>query len=171
MTASTSAFFSSSVLNIPNSKNQSLIIPSHKNILNPNPFSQIKIHKSRNPQKPNGYFISKSVTVDNPSTVSSTSSLSVDEGVDEKDAAAMGKVGSKVRVTVPLKVYHVPKVPELDLDGRIGTVKQYVAVHKGKQISANLPYKVEFVVDDLEGRSTPVKFSAHLKEDEFEFLD
>lgn len=156
MTASTPAFFSSSVLNIPNSKNQSLIIPSHKNILNPNPFTQIKISKSRNTQKPN---------------VSSTSSLNLDEGVDQKDAAAMGKVGSKVRVTVPLKVYHVPKVPELDLEGRIGTLKQYVAVYKGKQISANLPYKVDFVVDDLEGRSAPVKFSAHLKEDEFEFLD
>ncbi|MCD7450360.1 hypothetical protein HAX54_005562 [Datura stramonium] len=168
MTASTPAFFSSSVLNIPNSKTQSLIIPSPKNILNPNNFTQIKINKSR---KPNGCFISKSVTVDNPYTVSSTSSLNLDEGVDEKDAAAIGKVGSKVKVTVPLKVYHVPKVPELDLDGRIGTLKQYVAVHKGKQISANLPYKVEFVVDDLEGRSAPVKFSAHLKEDEFEFLD
>ncbi|XP_060217364.1 ferredoxin-thioredoxin reductase, variable chain-like [Lycium barbarum] len=162
MTASSPAFFSSSsILNIPNSKN----------ILNPNPLTQIKINKSRNPQKRSGYFISKSVTVDNTSTVSSTSSLNVDEGVDEKDAAAIGKVGSKVKVTVPLKVYHVPKVQELDLDGRIGTFKQYVAIHKGKQISANLPYKVEFVVDGLEGRNGPVKFSAHLKEDEFEFLD
>ncbi|CAN4080580.1 unnamed protein product [Withania somnifera] len=161
--ASASASFTSSLVNIPNSKSLSLIL------LIPNPFTQIiKIHnKSR---KPNRYFISKSVTVDNPSTstVSSTSSLNLDEGVD---AAAIGKVGSKVRVKVPLKVYHVPKVPELDLDGRIGTLKQYVAVYKGKQISANLPYKVEFVVDDLEGRSGPVKFSAHLKEDEFEFLD
>ncbi|PHT60535.1 Ferredoxin-thioredoxin reductase, variable chain [Capsicum baccatum] len=154
MTTSCSTFFSSSILNIPNSKTA-----SHKNI----PFTQIKIHKSRNP---NGYhFISKSVSVDNPTTVSS---LNLDEGVD---AAAIGKVGSKVRVTVPVKVYHVPKVPELDLNGRIGTLKQYVAIYKGKQISANFPYKVEFVVDDLEGRSAPVKFAAHLKEDEFEFLE
>ncbi|XP_021971069.1 ferredoxin-thioredoxin reductase, variable chain, chloroplastic-like [Helianthus annuus] len=27
------------------------------------------------------------------------------------------KVGARVRVTVPLKVYHVPKVPEVDLNG------------------------------------------------------
>ncbi|KAK4372151.1 hypothetical protein RND71_007535 [Anisodus tanguticus] len=157
MNASSPAFFSSSILNIPNSKTRSIII------LNPNPFPQININKSRTPQKRTGYSISKSVTVDNPSTV--------DDGVDEKDAEAIGKVGSRVRVTVPLKVYHVPKVQELDLNDRIGTLKQYVAIHKGKQISANLPYKVEFVVDDLEGRSGSVKFSAHFKEDEFEFLD
>ncbi|XP_016484174.1 ferredoxin-thioredoxin reductase, variable chain-like [Nicotiana tabacum] len=164
MTASSPASFTSSILNIPNSKTSSFI-------LNPNPFPQIKVNKSRNPKKPTGYFISKSVTVDNPTTVSSSSSLNLDEGVDEKSAEAIGKVGSRVRVTVPLKVYHVPKVPELDLVNRIGTLKQYVGFHKGKQISANLPYKVEFVVANLEGRDGSVKFLAHLKEDEFEFLD
>ncbi|CAN4110340.1 unnamed protein product [Withania somnifera] len=155
----TASFSSSSLVNIPNSKTPSLIF------LNPNPFTQtIKIHKSRKPN--GGYFISKSIHVDSPST--STVSLNLDEGVD---ADAIGKVGSKVKVKVPVKVYHVPKVTELDLDGRIGTLKQYVALYKGKQISANFPYKVEFVVDGLEGRSGPVKFSAHLKEDEFELLD
>ncbi|KAK4379713.1 hypothetical protein RND71_001575 [Anisodus tanguticus] len=160
MTTSSPSFFSSSIFNIPNSKTRSIII-----ILNPNPFTHINIDKSRNlnPQKPTRHFISKSVTIDNPSTI------------DEKDAEAIGKVGSRVRVRVrvrvPLKVYHVPKVQELDLNDKIGTLKQHVEIHKGKQISANLPYKVEFVVDDLEGRNGPVKFSAHLKEDEFEFLD
>ncbi|KAL6981186.1 hypothetical protein U1Q18_022817 [Sarracenia purpurea var. burkii] len=88
---------------------------------------------------------------------------------DEKDAAAGAKIGARVRVKVPLKVYHVPRVAEIDLSGKEGTLKQYVAVWKGKRISANLPFKVGFVAD-VEGRG-PVKFFAHLKEDEFEYLD
>ncbi|KAJ0430496.1 putative ferredoxin:thioredoxin reductase [Helianthus annuus] len=77
------------------------------------------------------------------------------------------KVGARVRVTVPLKVYHVPKVPEVDLNGMEGKLKEYVAVWKGKHISANFPYKIEFF-EKLEGRGdAPVKFFAHLKEDEF----
>lgn len=81
-----------------------------------------------------------------------------------------GKVGARVRVKVPLKVYHVPRVPdgEVDLTGMEGQIKQYVALWNGKRISANLPYKVEFVTD-IPGRG-PVKFFAHLKEDEFDFL-
>ncbi|KAF2312635.1 hypothetical protein GH714_037042 [Hevea brasiliensis] len=75
----------------------------------------------------------------------------------------------KVRVKVPLKVYHVPRVPEVDLTGKEGHLKQYVALWKGKRISANLPFKVEFVVG-IEGRG-PVKFFAHLREDEFDCLE
>ena len=78
------------------------------------------------------------------------------------------KIGSRVRVSVPLKVYHVPRVPEIDLTGMEGVLKQYVAVWKGKRISVNLPYKIEFV-KEIEGRGN-VKFFAHLKEDEFEFV-
>ena len=74
-----------------------------------------------------------------------------------------------MRVKVPLKVYHVSRVPEVDLQGKEGVVKQYVGVWKGKKISANLPYKVELLVE-VEGRG-PVKVLAHLKEDEFEYLD
>lgn len=85
------------------------------------------------------------------------------------EAEAMAKVGSTVRVTAPLKVYHVNRVPEVDLEGMEGKLKDYVAVWKGKRISANLPYKVEFF-KEIEGRG-PVKFVAHLKEDEFEFID
>ncbi|KAE8668287.1 Ferredoxin-thioredoxin reductase, variable chain [Hibiscus syriacus] len=104
------------------------------------------------------------------------STASIDE--DEKDASVSvseeapeeeAKVGAKVRVKVPLKVYHVNRVPELDLNGMEGVIKQFVVVWKGKRISANLPYKVEFV-SEIEGRG-PVKFVAHLKEDELEFLD
>lgn len=79
------------------------------------------------------------------------------------------KIGAKVWVKVPLKVYHVPRVPKVDLIGMEGVLKQYVAVFKGKKISANLPYKVEFV-SQVEGRGS-VKFFAHLKEDEFDYLD
>lgn len=88
---------------------------------------------------------------------------------EEIEAEAKAKIGSRVRVTAPLKVYHVNRVPEVDLEGMEGKLKDYVAVWKGKRISANLPYKIEFV-KEIEGRG-PVKFVAHLKEDEFEFID
>ncbi|KAK6921525.1 Ferredoxin thioredoxin reductase, alpha chain [Dillenia turbinata] len=78
------------------------------------------------------------------------------------------KIGARVRVKVPLKVYHVPRVPDVDLTGMEGELKQYVGLWKGMRISANLPYKVEFV-KEIEGRG-PVKFFAHLKEDEFDYV-
>ncbi|CAH8271990.1 unnamed protein product [Arabidopsis lyrata] len=88
---------------------------------------------------------------------------------EEIEAEAKAKIGSRVKVTAPLKVYHVNRVAEVDLEGMEGKLKDYVAVWKGKRISANLPYKVEFF-KEIEGRG-PVKFVAHLKEDEFEFID
>lgn len=78
-------------------------------------------------------------------------------------------VGRRIKVTVPLKVYHVPKVDEVDITGLEGEIKQYVGLWKGKRISANLPYKVEFFAE-IPGRDGPVKFVAHLKDDEFEFV-
>ncbi|CAN7004426.1 unnamed protein product [Brassica oleracea var. botrytis] len=89
--------------------------------------------------------------------------------LSEEEIEAKAKVGSSIRVTAPLKVYHVNRVPEVDLEGMEGKLKDYVAVWKGKRISANLPYKVEFF-KEVEGRG-PVKFVAHLKDDEFEFVD
>ncbi|XAR63460.1 Ferredoxin:thioredoxin reductase [Bertholletia excelsa] len=100
---------------------------------------------------------------------SSSGSVAVMLEEEEKVAEAEAKIGAKVRVKVPLKVYHVPRVPEVDLTGKEGVLKQYVGVWKGKRISANMPFKIEFVVD-VEGRG-PVKFFAHLKEDEFEYID
>ncbi|KAI3818477.1 hypothetical protein L1987_12285 [Smallanthus sonchifolius] len=97
---------------------------------------------------------------DNPSPASTSEGEEIQE-----------KIGARVRVKVPLKVYHIPKVPELDLNGKEGKIKEYVSVWKGKHISANLPYKIEFF-ETLEGRGdAPVKFFTHLKEDEFEYLD
>ncbi|KAM5566317.1 ferredoxin-thioredoxin reductase, variable chain, chloroplastic [Rosa sericea] len=98
---------------------------------------------------------------------SATSDLSPSTS-SEVEAAASSKIGARVKVTVPLKVYHVPRVPEVDITGMEGELKQYVGLWKGKRISANLPYKVQFFVD-VEGRGA-VKFFAHLKEDEFEYL-
>ncbi|CAH9122906.1 unnamed protein product [Cuscuta epithymum] len=112
-----------------------------------------------------------STTIVGESQSPAANSVHCDENLDESAALAMSKIGSRVRVTAPLKVYHVPKMPEFELAGRTGVFKQYVAVHKGKEISANLPYKVEFLLEGLDGRKGPLKFFAHLREDEFEFLD
>lgn len=108
--------------------------------------------------------VKSAASVDADADLSSPTSLETEE--DEKGKAT---VGARVRVTAPLKVYHVVRVPEVELMGMEGLIKDYVAVWKGKRISANLPYKVQFV-KEIEGRG-PVKFFTHLKEDEFEFLD
>lgn len=85
------------------------------------------------------------------------------EGVGEATPA----IGSRIRVSQPLKVFHVPKHPEFELQGLEGEVKDVLKSWKGKPISANLPYKVQFVLN-LEGKQ--VKFFTHLKEDEFEVI-
>ncbi|XP_057960330.1 ferredoxin-thioredoxin reductase subunit A2, chloroplastic-like [Malania oleifera] len=109
---------------------------------------------------------------DSATSVDDSASISASVSVEDEDlstaTAGVGKVGARVRVKVPLKVFHVPRVPEVDLAGMEGKVKQYVGLWKGKRISANLPFKVEFVTE-IEGRG-PVKFFAHLKEDEFEYV-
>lgn len=96
-------------------------------------------------------------------------SSSSPDAIAEEEAEAAAKIGAKVRVKSSVKVYHVMKAPELDLLGMEGVIKQYVGLWKGKRISANLPFKVEFVVS-VEGQAKPVKFVAHLREDEFEYL-
>ncbi|CAM6090525.1 unnamed protein product [Calypogeia fissa] len=88
---------------------------------------------------------------------------------EEQDTAAGGvQPGAKIRVKVPLTVYHVLKSPNLNLEGLEGEVKEVLGVYKGKTISANLPIKVQFVIE-VEGK--PVKFFAHLKDDEFEVVE
>ncbi|KAJ4961568.1 hypothetical protein NE237_021478 [Protea cynaroides] len=109
------------------------------------------------------------------SSSSCSSSLSVSSAIsaatvgEEDEESRRAKIGARVRVKAPLKVYHVPKVPEFDLTGMEGELKLYVGLWKGKRISANLPFKVEFVTE-IEGRGI-VKFFAHLKEDEFDYVD
>ncbi|KAL6633902.1 hypothetical protein ACP70R_026573 [Stipagrostis hirtigluma subsp. patula] len=101
--------------------------------------------------------------------VALTSEVSSDD-VAAEEAAAAPKIGRRVRVTAPLRVHHVVKAPDLDVQGMVGVVKQYVGVWKGKRITANLPFKVEFQID-VEGQPKPVRFFVHLREDEFEFVD
>ncbi|KAL2341578.1 hypothetical protein Fmac_009518 [Flemingia macrophylla] len=57
------------------------------------------------------------------------------------------QIRARVKVKVPLKVYHVPKITEVDLTGMEGEIKQCVGLWKGKRIFANLPYKVQFVTE------------------------
>lgn len=108
--------------------------------------------------------------VEDPSIASSSNGSATASLYTVEENEAKAKVGARVRVKVPLKVYHIPKVPEFDLNGLEGELKQYVGVWKDKRISANLPFKVQFV-ENIEGRDGTVKFFAHLKEDEFEYLD
>lgn len=61
----------------------------------------------------------------------------------------------------------MPKKPEFDLAGCEGEIKDVLKNWKGKPLSANLPYKVQFVLD-IDGKQ--VKFFAHLKEGEFEVI-
>ncbi|XP_071717352.1 uncharacterized protein [Rutidosis leptorrhynchoides] len=136
--------------------NCSLTIRNH----NPNP------NPSPNNRRSNQLLSIKATTasdstaiVDNPASASTS------------EEEIPSKIGAKVRVKVPLKVYHIPKVPEVELKGKEGKIKDYIAVWKGKHISANLPYKIEFF-EKLEGRGdAPVKFFVHLKDDEFEYID
>ncbi|KAI3445042.1 hypothetical protein Pfo_001707 [Paulownia fortunei] len=167
----TSPAFFSSLLNISSSK---ITYPDVG-------LPRIKSFVRKNPSSTHFHPINSISVVDNsPSSSSScnsatiTNSLTLDHDSvsDEELKKAESKFGARVRVKVPLQVYHVPKVPEFELTGKVGVLKQYVGVHKGKRISANLPYKVEFVADEVLGRDgNPVKFNAHLREDEFEFLD
>ncbi|XP_040376905.1 ferredoxin-thioredoxin reductase, variable chain-like [Oryza brachyantha] len=102
--------------------------------------------------------------------VALTSDVSSPEDVAAEEAAVAPKIGKRVRVTAPLRVYHVMKAPDLDIEGMEGVIKQYVAIWKGKRITANFPFKVEFNLS-VEGQPKPVRFFVHLREDEFEFID
>ncbi|KAJ4838559.1 hypothetical protein Tsubulata_024643, partial [Turnera subulata] len=75
---------------------------------------------------------------------------------EEEEEELQKKIGARIKVTAPVKVYHVAKLgEEVDLCGMEGAVKQYVGLWKGKRISANLPFKVEFVVDSATAGGKP----------------
>jgi hypothetical protein len=68
--------------------------------------------------------------------------------------------GAKVKVTKAVKVYHAIGHSEgLDLQGMVGVVKKNVLEFKGKQLSANLPYQVQF---EVERNGKPGKLLCHL---------
>jgi hypothetical protein len=67
--------------------------------------------------------------------------------------------GTKVKVTTEVKVYHAPKRAEgIDLQGMEGTIAKNTIYYKGKELSPNLPYKVQFELDP----GAKAKFFAHL---------
>ena len=69
--------------------------------------------------------------------------------------------GAKVRVKSSLKVYHVGKFKEgLELQGMEGVVKGDARQHKGMELSATLPWKIQFEAKAEDGK--PVKVIAHL---------
>ena len=59
-----------------------------------------------------------------------------------------------------IMVYHAPKTKELQLNGMEGTVKSIVKKYKGKETSANLPYRIEFLLEKDDGKQQ--KFFAHV---------
>lgn len=71
-------------------------------------------------------------------------------------------VGTKVRVTAPVKIFHVGKFKAgLELKGMEGTVVGDARQHKGGlELSATLPWKVQFEAKDGDGKA--VKVIAHL---------
>lgn len=83
--------------------------------------------------------------------------------VRASDGHSTGKFqeGQKVKVTSPVKVFHAPKAPKegVQLQGHEGVVVKDVTHFKGKVLSANFPYKVEFVLDINGAKS---KFQTHL---------
>ena len=97
---------------------------------------------------------------------SRTSLRAVPETVEIR-AEAKPEAGSRVKIAKPVKVYHIPKVPEFDLEGQEGVVKEILNEWKGKPISANHPVKVAF---QLEISGQKAKFFAHFREDEVEVL-
>ncbi|KMT19926.1 hypothetical protein BVRB_1g009730 [Beta vulgaris subsp. vulgaris] len=98
------------------------------------------------------------------------SDTSISASEEEELKSNLDKVGSRVRVKAPLKVHHVPKLPEVELTPEMeGVIKQYVGFWQGKRLSANYPFKVQFSID-IEDRGK-VKFFVHLREDEFEIID
>ena len=88
-----------------------------------------------------------------------------EEGTSEQEQKI--GAGTKIRVLGPLKVYHVPKNPDLDIGGMEGIVKDVVTTFKGKPISATFPYKCQLTTSGEESR----KFFVHLKDDEFEVIE
>lgn len=76
-------------------------------------------------------------------------------------ASAEFAQGAKVKVSAPIKVYHVGKFKEgLDLEGLEGVVQADVRPYNGIELSATLPWKVKFEVPGQDGKM--VNVIAHL---------
>ena len=77
-------------------------------------------------------------------------------------AASDIQPGARIRVSQPVTVFHSPKhKPSLSLEGLEGTVTAVVKEHKGKELSANLPIRVQFALPAADG-GKETKLIAHL---------
>ena len=75
-------------------------------------------------------------------------------------ASSAFRVGQRIRVTKPLKVYNVPKHTDgVDLMGQEGTIFKNIEIYKEKVLSATHPSVVKFEMN-LNGAG--VKFQVHL---------
>lgn len=98
-----------------------------------------------------------------PAVAGSRKRTVVVQASDNSDATAIPD-GATVRVTKPVKIYHAPKLGEsVELEGQEGKVVGNAALYKGKVLSANLPYKVQFNIDK---DGSPVKLLVHLSDEE-----
>jgi ribosomal protein S17 len=72
------------------------------------------------------------------------------------------KIGDRVRVKESVIIYHHPehRSQPFDIKGSEGEIVQIATVWKGKPISANLPFVVQF----------SKKFKAHLRDNELEII-
>ncbi len=72
------------------------------------------------------------------------------------------KIGDRVRVKESVTIYHHPehRGQGFDIKGLEGELVQIATVWKGKPISANLPFVVQFTK----------KFKAHLRDNELEII-
>jgi hypothetical protein len=72
------------------------------------------------------------------------------------------KIGDRVRVKESVIIYHHPehRGQGFDIKGLEGELVQIATVWKGKPISANLPFVVQFTK----------KFKAHLRDKELEII-
>ncbi|KAJ0968939.1 hypothetical protein J5N97_021816 [Dioscorea zingiberensis] len=80
--------------------------------------------------------------------VAVTTEVSSSPSADEEGSDPESKVGARVRVTVPLKVYHVGKAPELDLNGMEGVIKQSCKkfCRRPYLISGRILVKTEYLI-------------------------
>lgn len=86
--------------------------------------------------------------------------LSVRASLGGSNGASVFADGQKVKVSKPVKVFHVPKHPEgVELEGMVGEVQKNCTQFKGKVLSANFPYVVKFIT---KMNGADVKFSVHL---------
>jgi hypothetical protein len=86
---------------------------------------------------------------------------------DEGETKAGIEAGTKVKVTKSVKIYHMPKRQDgLDLQGFEGTVQEVITEYQGKPLTANCPYKIQFLIPKDDGKDQ--KLISHLKASEIE---